>query len=153
MVSERWAATQCFRSSNCTGVDMRILKSREHHSETSYHLSYHWRGDAGAGFCFDCDENGNVDVASMIPVAYENYQKCVNGDFDVVCDGVEEHHHNWTSPAVGECPCGGEVELAGFTNTCEKCGRDFNMSGQELADRSQWGEETGESLADIMRIP
>ncbi len=54
------------------------------------------------------------------------------------------------TPAVGECNrCGADVHLYGFTNTCE-CGADYNMSGQELAPREQWGEETGESLADIL---
>lgn len=37
-----------------------------------------------------------------------------------------------------------------FTNTCE-CGADYNMSGQMLAPRHQWGEETGESADDILR--
>ncbi|GAH70438.1 unnamed protein product [marine sediment metagenome] len=39
----------------------------------------------------------------------------------------------------------------GFTNTCE-CGADYNSAGQLLASRSQWGEETGESLTDILNI-
>jgi len=56
-----------------------------------------------------------------------------------------------TQPAVGRCPCGASVSLRGFTNTCG-CGRDYNMSGQELAPREQWGEETNESVEDILRI-
>lgn len=48
--------------------------------------------------------------------------------------------------------CGAWMACDGFTNTCDRCGRDYNSSGQELAPRSQWGEETGESLADILRI-
>jgi len=55
-------------------------------------------------------------------------------------------------PAIGRCSCGKEVELAGFTNTCD-CGADYNSSGQLLAPREQWGEETGESLSDILMIP
>lgn len=35
-----------------------------------------------------------------------------------------------------------------FTNTCENCESDYNFSGQRLAPRSQWGEETGESWQD-----
>ncbi len=55
-------------------------------------------------------------------------------------------------PAVGECDnCKRHVTLGNFTNTCE-CGCDYNMSGQKLADRSQWGEETGESVADILNV-
>jgi len=54
---------------------------------------------------------------------------------------------------IGECEdCGYPVPLLGFTNTCV-CGTDYNMSGQRLAPREQWGEETGESLSDILRIP
>lgn len=47
------------------------------------------------------------------------------------------------------CDCGETLVCYGFTNTCS-CGRDYNMSGQLLADRSQWGEETGESVSDIL---
>lgn len=53
-------------------------------------------------------------------------------------------------PAVGHCEdCGGLVTLRHFTNTCE-CGADYNTSGSRLAPREFWGEETGESLSDIM---
>jgi len=31
------------------------------------------------------------------------------------------------------------------------CGADYNWNGTRLAPREQWGEETGESIADIMR--
>ena len=48
-----------------------------------------------------------------------------------------------------EC-CGQEFYLDGFTNTCGECGADYNSSGQMLAPRSQWGEETGETAADIL---
>lgn len=52
---------------------------------------------------------------------------------------------------LGRCECGHEVQLLKFTNTCESCGRDYNMSGTLLAPRSRWGEETGESANDILR--
>lgn len=49
-----------------------------------------------------------------------------------------------------ECvECGDEIACPNFTNTCE-CGADYNSAGQHLAPRSQWGEETGESLSDIL---
>ena len=50
-----------------------------------------------------------------------------------------------------ECDCGETVTCYGFTNTCE-CGLDYNMSGQRLASRSQWGEDTGEHPSDVARI-
>jgi len=52
---------------------------------------------------------------------------------------------------VVKCHCGAEVVCEGFTNTCD-CGADYNFAGQLLASRSQWGEETGESLSDILNI-
>jgi hypothetical protein len=44
------------------------------------------------------------------------------------------------------CACGDELGLYDpMTNTCG-CGREYNGSGQELAPRRFWGEETGESF-------
>ena len=59
--------------------------------------------------------------------------------------GYREVSHN-----VGLCECGHQVSLQEFTNTCV-CGRDYNMSGELLAPRSQWGEETGETAEEILR--
>lgn len=53
--------------------------------------------------------------------------------------------------SVIRCSCGEEVLCRLFTNSCE-CGRDYNMSGQMLAPRDQWGEETGESVSDILMV-
>jgi hypothetical protein len=62
-------------------------------------------------------------------------------------------HEHGVDYAVGECVCcGAHVTLIGFTNTCP-CGADYNSAGQHLAPREQWGEETGEHIADILRIP
>lgn len=47
------------------------------------------------------------------------------------------------------CHCGRKLLCSHFTNTCD-CGTDYNMSGQRLAPRSQWGEETGESWVDCL---
>lgn len=49
------------------------------------------------------------------------------------------------------CDCGRTVICDGFTNTCE-CGRDYDRNGALLASRSQWGEETGETVADILSV-
>ena len=47
------------------------------------------------------------------------------------------------------CGCGKTVDCTGFTNTCS-CGKDYNWNGALLAPRDQWGEETGETAADIL---
>ena len=40
--------------------------------------------------------------------------------------------------------CGDWFGCDSFTNTCDVCGADYDMNGNRLAPRSQWGEETGE---------
>lgn len=42
--------------------------------------------------------------------------------------------------------CGSWVHCDSDTY-CERCGQEFNSSGQRLAPREFWGEETGERFA------
>jgi ribosomal protein L40E len=53
------------------------------------------------GFSFPSDEHGNVNVASLNPLAAENYRKCVAGEFDVVDIGVQALENR-----VQLCHCG-----------------------------------------------
>lgn len=81
----------------------------------------------------------------------DSYNRCINKEIAVDSPKFKKREHNYIEPAIGQCICGCEVILNKFTNTCG-CGRDYNMSGQELAPREQWGEETGETYADLMDI-
>ncbi len=50
---------------------------------------------------------------------------------------------------VVRCVCGNLVECwDSWANSCDKCGTEYNGGGQQLAPRSQWGEETGETFLD-----
>jgi hypothetical protein len=50
------------------------------------------------------------------------------------------------SVPVVECDCGTQVKcFNAWANQCQ-CGLEYNGGGQQLAHRSQWGEETGESF-------
>lgn len=60
----------------------------------------------------------------------------------------EEFFHRLT---IVTC-CDQELECPHFTNTCPKCGTDYNWAGQQLAPRSCWGEETSESIGDILSV-
>lgn len=130
----------------------RIISSRARVERVEYRRSFEWWDMPGAGFSFDADVQGNVDPASLKPAARENYEKCMSGEFHVVDRGLVIYRSGYWTPAVLKCDCGAKVPLEGFTNTCDRCHADYNMSGQRLADRSQWGEETGESVADLLRI-
>lgn len=124
---------------------MKIIQEPYREEGVEYSLCFRWRGgDPGHGFSFPCDENGNVDEESLNLAARENLRKCRSGEHDVVPEGVEAREWSYRHPRVGRCDCGEEVVLDQFTNTCYGCDADYNMSGQRLAPRSQWGEETGE---------
>ena len=53
-------------------------------------------------------------------------------------------------PEEYQCHCGAILYSNGPGRDieCDKCGDNFNSAGQQLAPRSQWGEETGETAAD-----
>jgi len=128
---------------------MRIIQHRKQITETEYSRDFDYDGHSGWGFSFECDESGNLLQES------ERYAACLTGEVEgkrVIDRGIRSYTRTYTEPAIGKCDCGRAVYLDGFTNTCD-CGRDYNWAGQLLAPRSQWGEETGESLSDILNIP
>lgn len=137
---------------------MSIKIIRERHTEDIVEYTYYYCFDLSnpyTGYGFPCDKKGQIDVASLTPEAKTNLALCLEGKDEegktIYPVGVHKYHRSYPVPAVGLCTCGREVFLGGFTNTCD-CGRDYNSSGCLLADRSQWGEETGEHPADIARI-
>ena len=101
-------------------------------------------GWEGGGFSFPSDKNGKVDLMELAPIGRENYLRCIMGITKVRDDGVAKHVITNRHRACIECiDCGRNIGLYNNTNTCE-CGADYNMSGQRLAPREQWGWETGE---------
>lgn len=132
---------------------IKIIRERELIKSVSHRLSFEYDDMPGAGFEFDCDKDGNV-LPLKSEAAQENLAMCLKGEVrgrKISPKGVETFRSSYVEPAVGRCSCGREVFLDGFTNTCE-CGLEYNSSGQELAPRSQWGWETGESPIDIAMI-
>jgi hypothetical protein len=134
---------------------MKIIKRSEIVYRTSYTLCFDLY-EYGCGYAFDCDERGNVDVEKLPDPAKASYAQCLMGSIrtkkgweSLLPPRVEQREHHYRQPSIGVCHCGRHVELGSFTNTCDRCGRDYNSAGQELAQRSQWGEETGETAADI----
>jgi hypothetical protein len=131
---------------------MKIVRHADIIVHTVHQLSFDYRGEYAHGFTFPCNEYGNVLLDELGPAALNNLDKCLAGEHDVGEPYVETFEMAHREPAVGLCNhCNREVVLSGFTNTCE-CGLDYNSAGQQLAPRCQWGEETGESLADILSV-
>ncbi len=125
-----------------------IIQERENGISVTYARCFEWRNDPGAGFSFECDEHGTI-VPSKHESGRENLRKCLTGEYDVIDKGIVTYRSRYSCPAIGRCTCGAEVVLSQSDNDCEKCGAIYNSFGQRLAPREHWGEETGESLADI----
>jgi hypothetical protein len=108
----------------------------------SYTREFRFVDNEHAGFSFDCDENGVIEFKNEWGEA--NYQKCLDGTYEVEDLGIQAREWRHRVPGVILCDCEHEVTLGNFTNTCYECGADYNSRGNRLAPRSQWGEETGE---------
>lgn len=134
---------------------MQILTRRKRVTAILYRAHYHFANDPDRGFSFDCDKDGVVDTANLAPAGMASLAGCQAGAIDgarIIYDGIVRVERSYTEPAIGRCSCGEQVALSSFTNTCD-CGADYNTAGQLLSPRSYWGEETGESLSDILAIP
>ena len=120
----------------------------------SFSHVFDYEGEVGWGFAFPCDEQGNPEPDEYIDSWSGNYAACMTGTVDgrkVVDRGIRRNEHSYWEPGSIRCHCGAEVVLnMVMTNTCRNCGRDYNSSGQLLAPREQWGEETGETASDIL---
>lgn len=134
---------------------MQIIRQRSVEYFTTYSRSFSLVSDPGRGYTFECDAQGNVNEA-LHPAGLANWQACLAGVNEkgeaIRDDGVQERECRGVSERIGKCECGCEVYLSHFTNTCDGCQRDYNMSGQELAPREQWGEETGEQYSDFCDV-
>lgn len=128
---------------------MKIISNRQRITITDYSFDFEWVGCPGAGFSFECDKDGNIYFDNLPKIALLNLNSCLCGEYAVDFVGVRKSVRTYTESAVGRCDCGEKVYLEGFTNTCYKCKADYNQSGQRLAPRSHWGEETGERWFDI----
>lgn len=128
-----------------------LISPRRHVDRVAFSLVCEFTGpdgkviERGHGFRFDCDENGNLSPETH-PAGRANYERIKSGEIRTNGLTIERREYVEHIPAVCRCECGRKVTLwDGWSNECD-CGREFNGSGQLLAPRSQWGEETGEQF-------
>ncbi len=107
----------------------------------SYSLGFIWLDDPTAGFSFDCDKQGNIIFTELRPEAYENLLLCFTDD-RIAREGVQDFSYNIRHGATVKCDCGNTVYCDNRDyNSCDKCPKEYNFYGQQLAPRSQWGSE------------
>ena len=133
-----------------------IVQNREKVTRVCHELCFEYLEEppGRGGFSFKCDEDGYVSVADLVcDEARKNFNACSNGKVEgkwIRAVGVKRYEHAYWQPAIIECEvCQAHITLETEPTACQ-CGADYNCWGQRLSDRVFWGEETGETLVDIM---
>ena len=133
---------------------MKMLKYSEWIEEEHFKIGYKWKEEPDCGYDFPCDKDGNIKTHEMHEAGLDNLRMC-RADKGRTMYGPfrEKRTTSYHQDAVGECDrCKTEVVLSmSLCNTCDKCGDEYNSSGQLLAAREFWGEDTGESISEIMQ--
>lgn len=96
--------------------------------------------DYSQWYTFDCDADGVVVITDDNRA---NYEYCLKNSGTTITDcGIHDRSRWIRKASYGTCDCGRIVRLRGdYGNGIDcDCGRIYNMSGQELAPRSQWDE-------------
>ncbi len=124
----------------------RIVRPSERKEEISYQLVYD-HAFSGGSYWFPCDAEGKLLPYPLASFA-KNMERIQANPGMFAAPRVEKNVNRWTEPAVLACDCDREVVLEGDAR-CE-CGQWYNVLGQKLRPPEQWGEETGETLADIL---
>lgn len=116
------------------------IQNSEYESETSYERVFD--DGTGNGFWFPCFEDGKLKP-DMSNDAMTNFNWCMeNPDLFVRFNKIVSTTRRFRVPAHGRCSCGNEVYLQDEyygACQCEKCGKWYSLSGQELLPPDQWG--------------
>lgn len=116
------------------------ITPREHKTIREYYIDF-FRDEDG-GFSFPCDPDGAL--YELPPAAKENYEWCMEHPEEFKFWNVLTiYERNYTENASGDCICGNRVELWDQYQgacECEKCGRWYNLFGQELLRPEYWEE-------------
>ena len=120
---------------------LKIVKEREFVEEYSYRLNFDV--DDYGGLSFPCDKDGNVRIEEENQAAWRNYEHAVAHP-EMFCRPayVSKRKSSWWEPAEAKCGCGEVFELVNeYMGACEcpRCGKWYNMSGQELLPPKEWG--------------
>jgi hypothetical protein len=123
---------------------LTIIKEREHKEYTYARLEFDYLGIHGSGFTFPVTEDGEPDFDKMIHAGVANYNYCINHPEKFEKPEIRNYTGTFVDPAVGICSCGNQVELVAEylgACSCPKCGKWYNIFGQELKDPEFWEED------------
>lgn len=121
---------------------MEIIKEAYVEETIYYTLDYIRKDEPGAGFSFPCDEEGNPK--KLNDAAQENLEYCIKNSGIFHPRKVVKHIDRYRHRETGRCSCGEAFELENqYLGACQcpKCGKWYNLFGQELLPPDQWGED------------
>lgn len=122
-----------------------------HYYEKVYY-TYDYETSRNCGFTFPCNSDGTIDETSLLLPAIENLKYCRENPDKFEWQGIVKHNQHCTDPAYGTCSCGNTVVLIDQyygACECEKCGKWYNLFGQELLKPEYWEiDEEPEDLSD-----
>lgn len=124
---------------------LKDIKRGELVEEISYGLQF--MEDEFGGYEFPCDSEGNL-LPDINEAARKNYELCMqHPEKYIVYNEVHKRKTTYREPTTGLCSCGERVELWNqYYGACEcpKCGKWYNLFGQELLPPDQWEEDPSE---------
>lgn len=95
-------------------------------------------------YSFPCDEKGNILSEQMNEGLMKSYEWCISHkELFSLGNKIRKHEIHHRPTAYGICSCGETVELINeYMGACEcqKCGKWYNMFGNELLPPSMWEE-------------
>jgi hypothetical protein len=121
----------------------RVIRQGKRVHCHEFNLNFHIVGDEGACYSFECDEQGNVKTEGFAPIALENLAICqANVDGKYHPPVVKRYDWSYWQPAEMKCGCGMLIHLTdALDNECERCGKYYNMSGQEVIPSHKCDEQ------------
>lgn len=119
---------------------LKIIKEREPQIVKDFAIVYD--DEHGTGFIFHCDEHGKIK--DLPEEAQANFEYCKAHPEEFARAGeMIDNSYTYIEPAHGMCACGEEIILEGYHGVCQcpKCGRWYNLFGQELLPPDQWEDD------------
>lgn len=111
--------------------------------KTKVYYRLEFKVDDNGGFSFPCDKDGLVIPGSKAVEESLVYCLAHPEEFKVY-NHVVRYVTHWREPDKGTCVCGNIVELRDDyygAFECQKCGRWYNVFGDELLPPDQWDED------------
>ena len=120
----------------------KIIRESRRVTEKYKRLEYTLKSDPGAGFSFDCDDNGNIIFQPEFEDAQKESYQYVQDNINLY-DGpfINTYSHSYRENAIALCECGEEIELYDeYMGACEcpNCNRWHNLFGQTLKAPTEW---------------